>query len=651
MKERGRFRIGRRLLVAIVLAAAAATLSTLSWPPERFSQPALVTFLRPLHNLENFGYDALMGLQGQRRDLIDPRIVVLGIGDNDSHELHETFPFTRNLHAKVIENLKKDGALLIAYDVLFDQPSSGSPGANAVANDRALDAAFKAAGNVILTSVIDYKTTSESREHYSVPYHDEKLGIDFEEHTRQGLANEPTDDYVRTMVPAETSQGEVVPSFPLAVYLALNHLDDSVVHILKNEVTAGPLKIPSTGPTGTDMHDGSPIPSVRIRYPGGSSAFETPRNFYQVANEGDYRDGAFKDKIVFVGVTGSQLAKEDKELFKTAYSHFHFEDVSGTAVSDEVPGVILQALHFNALLHNLYVTEAPTGAVWAMVFLSTLTAVSIVRRFSNLIGLTFAVLCGLSLFGFSYLCFTTWMMHIPWIVPNILMLTAAGGVGWLESGSIRKKWAGYVSPAVLQQILQTEGTLGAKRYEASVMFGDIRSFTSFSEKHSPEKVVYLLNRHLERMTTIVAKENGTIDKFLGDGLLAVFGAPIPFATSAEAAVRAAWHMRNAAQKPIVDEVGAEHVLSTGFGISTGPFLGGDIGSKRLRNWTVIGDTVNLASRLQGVTGQDDVIIDEPTYELVRSHVEVESLGAVTLKGKAQPVPCFRVTEWHDSPSR
>ena len=124
---------------------------------------------------------------------------------------------------------------------------------------------------------------------------------------------------------------------------------------------------------------------------------------------------------------------------------------------------------------------------------------------------------------------------------------------------------------------------------------------------------------------------------------------MPFRESAVAAVRSAWKMREAALEPIVDDEGNSHVLATGFGITTGSFLGGDIGSKQLRNWTIIGDTVNLASRLQGVTGEPDVIIDDPTYELVRDHVAVVSLGAVTLKGKSQPVPCYKVVQWSETP--
>lgn len=637
-------RYARRVVVSLLLAALAATLGVFAWPPERIGFPWLKALFGPLHYAEGVGYDALMGAQGQRFDRVDPRIVVLGFDRADEVQLRETWPISRQTHAKVIRNLAKDGAKVIAYDVLFSTPSSPKA-------DRALHQALEEAGNVVLTSRIDRGAGAVRRKSIEFPYHSDDETIDFEAHTRVGFAEVPVsaDDIVRSMQAAIDFQDETYPSFPAAAYMAYQGISEGDISFDGEAVRIGPLTIPNTGGLAADPfpHE-KPIPLARVDYPSGASTFPMPATFDQVAH-GTFPPGTFRGKVVFVGLTGPQLIKETGEHYRTAFSRFRPEAVAGSVTMTEVPGVVLQALHFNALVNDTFVREAPAVTVWMVGFTSTFLAIVLVRRFSNFLGLLLVLACGCMIFGISWISLRVGEIHMPWIVPTFAMFTCAAGVGWLESGTIKRKWAGYVSPAVLEQILKSDENLAARRYEASVMFGDIRGFTTFSERHSPETVVDVLNRHLERLTRIISDEHGTIDKFMGDGILAVFGAPISFEGSAVAAVRAAWTMKVKATEEVEDSTGERHVLATGFGITTGPFLAGDVGSKQLRNWTVIGDVVNLASRLQGVTGEPDVIIDSATYALVRSHVEVHSLGAVSLKGKSQPVECYKVVAWSDQP--
>ncbi|AIE86374.1 CHASE2 domain-containing protein [Fimbriimonas ginsengisoli] len=649
-------KFGRKFFVAVALAAFAATLSAFAWPPGRFEVPPMIaSAIGPVRFAEEKGYDAMMALRGPMSERLDPSIVVVGFDHADEVELKHNWAVPRRFHAQVIKNILADGAKLVVYDVLFAGPSPFGR-----EDDLALDKVLRSTKKVVLTMRID-RDIARDRKSVEAPYHDdEDNGIDFEGHARVGLAEvtpDADDRVVRAMVPVMTVQGELIPSLPVAAYMALHNLDEKSIRVRPDAVNLGSLRIPRTGFTLTDPKDHTEIPFVKIDYPSASPLNMNSGSFSQAAGQPpdylpgsapSFAPGVFKDKIVFVGVTGLDLMKALGEQYPTAYTSIRGDKV-GSVVRQEMPGVVLQALHFNALLQHTFVRETTFAGIWGMVFLTTLGAIAMVRRNSNLVGLLMVLGCGFLVFGFSYLSLKYSSLHVPWIVPIGLIFLSSAGVGWLESGSIKRRWAGYVSPAVLEQILQSEESIGARRYDASVMFGDIRGFTSFSEKHSPEKVVDLLNLHLEKMTTIIAKANGTIDKFLGDGILAVFGAPISFEGSAIAAVRAAWQMREAAMRPVVDAEGQSHVLATGFGITTGGFLGGDIGSKQLRNWTIIGDTVNLASRLQGVTGEPDVIIDEPTYDLVRRHVRVESLGAVTLKGKSQPVPCFKVVEWSETP--
>jgi adenylate cyclase len=316
----------------------------------------------------------------------------------------------------------------------------------------------------------------------------------------------------------------------------------------------------------------------------------------------------------------------------------------------EIPGVVVQAQMLNALLTRGFITPIPSAALWVLVFTFAALATATARAYVNWRG---PVLLGVVLLAFLLLAIGAFWgggVHIPWVIPSVFILVSASGLAWIERGRLRRKWGGYVSPAVLEHILRNESALDAARYEATVIFGDIRGFTTFSEQHSPEKVVRLLNRHLTRFTQTIHAQEGTIDKFLGDGILAVFGVPLPLPDAARRAVRASWLMREASLEPVLDDDQSPYVLACGFGITTGPLVAGHVGSHQRHDFSIIGDTVNLASRLQGVTGKPDVIIDAATYALVQAHVTVEPLGEVTLKGKAHPVACFRVLAWRETPA-
>jgi adenylate cyclase len=257
----------------------------------------------------------------------------------------------------------------------------------------------------------------------------------------------------------------------------------------------------------------------------------------------------------------------------------------------------------------------------------------------------------LSLAGYIGLAFNLFLMqrvYVPWVFPGTLMLLSTAGVAYFERAELRKRWAAYVSPAYLEVMLRTGADTKPRRYEATVVFGDIRGFTNFSEAHPPERVIDLLDKHLEKMIRIIFSERGTIDKFLGDGVLALFGAPEQYPDAALHAVRAAWKMREASLEPVADELGNTYRLKTGFGICTGPFVLGHVGSKDLYSLTTIGDTVNLASRLQAITGQPDVIIDRATYELVHDHVDVQEKDDVEVKGKSDRITCYIVTGFYDA---
>jgi adenylate cyclase len=179
----------------------------------------------------------------------------------------------------------------------------------------------------------------------------------------------------------------------------------------------------------------------------------------------------------------------------------------------------------------------------------------------------------------------------------------------------------------------------------TILFSDIRSFTTMSEAMEAHALVALLNEYFTEMVAIVIQEDGVVDKYIGDAIMAVFGAPVPKADDAVRAVRAAVRMRKALLH-LNERLVARGVepLRTGIGIHSGEVVAGNIGSERRMEYTVIGDAVNLASRLESATKDEgaDILVSEDTYALVRDSVEARPVRELTVKGRAQPVMTYEV---------
>jgi adenylate cyclase len=213
----------------------------------------------------------------------------------------------------------------------------------------------------------------------------------------------------------------------------------------------------------------------------------------------------------------------------------------------------------------------------------------------------------------------------------------------------RESLSRYHSPAVVDQILarsdtQSDGFI-AEEQEVSVLFADLCGFTSMSEKLSPTDVVRLLNTVFELLSEAVFHYKGTLDKFMGDGMLAFFGAPIPQKNHAERAVRAALKMQEDLVKYNASLPKGAPRIGMRVGINSGPVVVGDIGSKNRKDYTVIGGTVNLASRLESsVAKPGQVVLGPKTHELVKHSVACERLDPVPLKGINAPVTTFLAVE-------
>lgn len=213
----------------------------------------------------------------------------------------------------------------------------------------------------------------------------------------------------------------------------------------------------------------------------------------------------------------------------------------------------------------------------------------------------------------------------------------------------RSKLARYHSPAVVSKILASRGgvsdwNIDAQDREVSILFADIVGFTTISEKLTPSEVGRFLNYYFSELTSIVFKYDGTLDKFIGDALMAVFGAPIAQKNHAFRAVSAALEMRDrVAQLEFKKEVGLELELHVRIGINSGTVVAGDIGSPQRMEYTVIGDTVNAASRLEEeVAESDGVVVGERTWKPIRKLFKFEEIGKFNVRGREGSIKCFKV---------
>ena len=223
--------------------------------------------------------------------------------------------------------------------------------------------------------------------------------------------------------------------------------------------------------------------------------------------------------------------------------------------------------------------------------------------------------------------------------------------GLRERDKLRVTMGKYMTEEVLEHVLAGEVELGGKTLELTILFCDLRDFTTLSEKRTAQQIVELLNEYFTEMVDCVMAEGGVVDKYIGDNIMAVFGAPVTRPDDAKRAVRAAVRMRGALAK-LNERFAARGIerLRFGIGLHSGEVVAGNIGSAKRMEYTVIGDAVNLASRLESKTKElaTDILISEATLERLDDLAAVEAMGEVTVKGRAQPVKIYKVIDVKDA---
>ena len=594
-------------------------------------------FMFPLFDsLEFKVQDTLFRFRGVQ-DVSD-NLAIIAIDDASFSALNESWPFPREYHAKLIENLNQAGVKQIVFDVEFTENSYPEA-------DHALAEAGARYNNVIYAGkVIHARNAGEPSQKLTPISAITKRGLSW------GIVNmnADSDGFIRKYTCYEAFDKEPVFSIGVAslanmrVYqpdwekhISLTRtkmkLTDKVVPLINHNNAIINYK----GPAGTfKQYSYSSILDDSTMSMPGYQGIELDE-FYEILDSGE-----LKDKTVLIGATVDEL--HDK--FPTPFG------------GEWTPGVEIHANFIEMVLSGKYLSQINPLLYLALEFLILIALWFGFRKIKPQISAVIVVLLIALQYGLALVLFKQYGLIIPIVQTAIVFLLVYVAsilshylATMKEKRFIRSAFQQYMAPELVNQLLQNPKNLkyGGSLQEITVLFSDIRSFTTYSESHTPEETVNILHEYLTEMVNIIILNQGILDKFVGDEVMALFGTPVPLPNHALNACKVALQMReklNEMQERWKAE--GRQPFDIGIGINTGQAVVGNLGSEQIFDYTAIGDTINLGARLEGINKdyntEKKIIISEFTLEKVADLVETNYLDAVTVKGKTKPVKIYEL---------
>lgn len=537
--------------------------------------------------------DTRFDLRGDRT--APEEIIFVKIDDETFNRLRGQFPLPRITHANVIRNLAADGARTIAYDVQFTEPGPDPK------QDDALIDAVRDAGNVVLA-------TTE---------------VDAQGRTRifggaGGL------QYSRG-VPAESE----FPNDPGGI-------------IRRTEFEIGGL---NTFPVATaEAARGEPVQTPEadtawIDFPGPPGTINSI-SFWQVES-GQFPPGTFEDKIPVVGAFAPSL-----------------QDRHQTSVTDDdsMPGPEIQAAAIDTVLRDFPLDEAPTWINLLLIALLGAAAPLLALRMSAIrailvtTGLVAAFAIGAQLLFNGGTIITVVYPVLAALIAVAVTTVLYGLLTAFEHERARDAFGRFVPESVVGQVLdQADGMrLGGVRTEGTLLFSDLRGFTSFAESRDPDEVIEILNRYLAAMSDAILDHGGTLVSYMGDGIMAIFGAPISQDDHADRALAASVDMLKRCDdfnRWLREEGRAEEGFKMGIGLNSGAVMAGNVGSDRRLEYTAIGDTTNTAARIEGMTKGTpwQLYLADSTREALLERIDgLKPVGEFEVRGRQKKIRLWTV---------
>jgi len=596
-------------------------------------------------NIENKVRDTFFQMRG-KRDISD-KIVIVEIGDETLATLDARWPFPREYHARLIENLEKAEAKQIIYDIEFTE-------SNNIFDDQKLVEVCKKYDNIILAGKYNKKDLSSStREQFLPP-----LQPLLDTGVKWGMVNISADDdgFIRKY--------EIYQKRGKEIKLSLGTLSVKTFYAQKNRIIGANSEVKVLNDNKNFQIANNFIPKIDrkkclINFYGPAKTFKTfdysnviddstfttsfekqigaeLNQFYLIKNE-------FKDKIVLIGHSTAE------------FSDTHCTPFFGTS-RKFTSGVEIHANFIEMVLHKDYLREISYLLSMLIFLILCFLLFPANVRIRPTLSLFFGIIFSIFYLILSYQLFSKNSFFIPILeVPILLMVTYIIGLIFQyiktarERRFIKNVFGKYIDPELVKELLKDPSKLkyGGSQEEISIMYVDVVSFTSYTESHTPKETVELLREYLTAMVDVITHNKGTIDKFVGDEIIALFGAPIRMENHAYWACKAALEMReriNELMKKWDDE--RKDPFDIGIGINSGIVTVGNLGSEQIFDYTAIGDNMNIGARIEALTRdyetKNNIIISEATFNLAKDRIISEYIIDAKVKGKAQTIKIYEL---------
>jgi adenylate cyclase len=537
----------------------------------------------------------------------DTSVVIVAIDDASLGRIGR-WPWPRSVHADLVDRLTAHGVKAIGYDVNF-------PEASDVRSDTRLAEAIRRSGRVVLPIELNFEIVN-GRLSFASGRVVQPIAEIQSAAAASGFTNTPLD---------EDGIVRRVPAF-------VRDAGGSTVHAFSYEIARLADRAPATDEIPLDRFD-----RFLINFPG-----EPGRNFRIVAASDILQDrvdpAVFKDAVVFVGATARNL--------------HDYQNVP-TSRGEPMAGVEMHASIYDTLVNREWIRPVnPWIQALLLVLAGVLLGLTVprIRPRYTLLGVFILwiawIVTAFVFFDHGYVLDIVWPTLVLFFAYVVLVLER-----WLDTEAqkrdLRSAFGRYVSPSVVDSIIRDPDKLklGGDRRRMTVLFSDLRGFTTLSEGLTPEKLVEVLNKYLDEMTNIVLDEGGVLDKYIGDAVMAFWNAPLDQPDHALRGVRCAVRMRDRLKAMNADGEFPKGIeLKVGVGLNTGEMVVGNIGAELRFDYTVIGDSVNLASRTESLCKEygAEILVTQNTVADLGDAFHVRLLDQVAVKGKKEPIRIYEV---------
>lgn len=535
---------------------------------------------------------------------IEENIIIIAIDDNSLEELGQ-WPFSRNLHGKLIDYIEKGKPKAVGIDIIFSENAKNPK------EDIEFSKVLKKHKNIVMPS-------------YGILEESSKRGINAK------YISKPIDIFQENVM---TGHINVVPDY-----------SDGIVRRFPVEITSKDGNIKSFGQVVAEVYLNKKIKDIpRDKWDMSPIDFYGEPGSYEYLSYVDVLNEAipyeyFEDKIILIGPYAIGIADD---------YYYTPMDRQKSMYGVEIHANIIQNMLENRFLKQVedyknIILVISFGIIASLVFKKGKLKVSFII-FLIIIGGYLKLAQVIYQRGFVIQIFYPLGIVITVYITSIINRYIEE---YFEKKRVKNLFGKYVAPEVVDEILNKKDiVLGGEKREISVLFVDIRGFTPLSEKASPEEVVGILNEYLTLTSQSILKERGTLDKFIGDATMAIFNAPLDMEDHEYHAVKAAWHMKQGAEelgKRIEEKYGK--VVKFGIGVNRGPAVVGNIGSENRMDYTAIGDTVNTAARLESNAKAGQILVSKEVFEKIEKRVKVKEAFKLKVKGKEEELDVYEIEE-------